>query len=294
MRGIPAEAACVVTINICATPELTVWLAAGGAHPRVLKADFDRKYQEALDEIGCKHILQEGPLEIAMAPKVDLRNKKSGAFVKSYASSSWPPNLKLEDHLEGIAVPHVHRIVVLLDVDGKPIPPTALMKALKKRFPAKRAVVVTKLGQSRSRRTASMPLSKAAEAAIRYALERKKGRKEWEIREQARWNEKLRPEDLWTTGWTSFVDVRPMSVPFMRGSLLSRHKLREALTCVDIGHGWSSRKLATAGEPTEPIRNIIVLRPAATVLMAVLPANDNAHRTVVDRRPRDGPKLKAA
>lgn len=291
MRGVPAGAACVVTINFAATPALPIWMNAGGAHPRMLKSDYDRKFRAALDEIGCKHILEEGPFEIAKAPKIDLQDRKSGAFVKSYASSSWPSGLKLVDHLDGIAVAHVHRVVVLLDERGQPIAPKALRKALKKRFTAKRAVLVTALGTSR--RTTSMTRSAAAEAAIRYALERKKGRQEWEVREQARWAEKLKPEDLWTTGWRSFVAVSRMSVPIMRASLLSRHKLREALVDVDIGCGWSPpRTIAPAPPLWLTYQSIAAGKPLA-LATPFRAANDNDPLTIC-RRARDGPWLRAA
>lgn len=280
MRGIPRDAACTVTINIAATPELPVWLAAGGDSPRSLKDEANRLYREALEEIGCKHLLRDGFLEIAMAENINLSNKKAAAFVKSFASTRWPSGLKLEDHRDAIAIAHTHETVVLLDEKGLPIAPKLLKKALKKRFPSKRAVFVKRLG--RSRRTRSMSLSKAAEAAIKYALERKKGRREWELCEQARWADELEPEDLWVTGWTSFVNVRVMSVPIMRASVLSRQKLREALVDVEIGRGWigPSAVEPIRASPSRP-SNVIRLRDyrrlhrATRRSMVFIVSNDN-------------------
>ena len=290
MRGVPEDAACYVTIDIAATPPLPVWLHAGGSHPRMLMADFNRKLHQVLDEVGCKHVYREGFLEVAKAPRIMLSNRYQGLFVKSYSKSSWPAKLHLKNHIDEISVVHVHAVMVLLDADGQPISLSTFQDALRRRFPASRAVMVTELGTTA--RTASKTLPEAAEAAIRYAMLHRKNRTPDEMREQGRWNNKLKPEDLWASGWTSFVNVRPWAVPILRSSLLARNKLREALVDIEIGNGW------TVFEP--PVK---IVKEYQDALVTVLKfpqnhphaANDNYSDTGAEtRRARDGPVTRAA
>lgn len=283
MQGVPDEAGCFVTIDLAAVPELPVWLASGGSHPRMIFAQAKRLLMDVYRELGCAHALREAYFELAKCKPIDLANRKSGQFVKSYAQDRWPAAISLKDHVDSVYIAHIHAVMVLLDHSGRPISKDALADALRKRFPHTRAVAVRSL--TWSAKGGPLVLSKAAEAAIRYRLEKNSNPPADEAREQARWQNKLKPDDLFSTGWTSFVNVRPMSVPILRASLLGRHKLREALCDVEIGTGWSPPP-AIEVRPSNVV-GLPSLRDAADQRVAKPPT-----AKWVGRNARDGP-LKA-
>jgi len=281
MRGVPDGAALWLTIDIAAIPSLPIWEKAGGMSARELKDQAIRLFNDALVEVGCVHVLDEGYFEVAKVKNLDLVNPRRAQFVKSYASTEWPESIVLSDEIGSIFVPHFHKVVVLLDADGRPIDVETFKRALKKRFPALRAIHIRPADGGHDAAGQRM-LPASVERAIRYAAKRTSSFDDDEIAEQQRWYDALEPEDLWTSGWTSRVNVRLMSVPIMRGSFLGRQKLREALVNFEIGRGWSGPKAAKPFQRAwRPASNVMRLADyrhldrATQRSMVFVPTNDN-------------------
>lgn len=249
VTGIPDEAVSFVTIDFAATPELPIWLKAGGAVPEDLFADGIKRIEAALHEVGAVHVLREGFSEVAQAVNAADENERCAGYAKAYAKQCWPESLSWDDHADQIFVPHIHGVFVLLDKDGHPISAERLGEALRKQFPLPRAVRVEPPRDSRWAPGGTLPEKVAA--FIRYHITKKRELTEAEITENIRWSIGLQSEHIFFSGWTSFVETSAMAVPIMRRSLLSRHKLQEALVDFDIGPG---RCLKVADEiAVEPV-----------------------------------------
>lgn len=296
MRGVPDGAALWLTIDIAAIPSLAIWEKAGGMSARELKDQAIRLFNDALVEVGAVFVLNEGYFELAKVKNLDLVNPRRAQFVKSYASTEWPASIVLSEEIGSIFVPHFHKIVVLLDAEGNPIDVETFKRALKKRFPALRAIHIRPADGGHDAAGQRM-LPASVERAIRYAAKRTSSFDDDEIAEQQRWYDALEPEDLWTSGWTSRVNVRPMSVPIIRASLLGRQKLGDALVNFEIGRGWSGPKAAKPVQQAQrPASNVIRLSDyrhldrATQPSMVFIPANDNG----LPVGARAGPRRRAA
>lgn len=235
VANVPDEAISFTTIDFAATPELTIWLEAGGGHPNDIFDDAMMRIDAAQKEVGAVHVMRDGISEIAQAVNADEDNERCAVFAKAYAREHWPKGLLWEDHSEKIFVPHIHAVFVLLDKDGRPIPAERFAEALRKQFPLPRAIRVEPPRDSRWAPGASR--SEKAAALIRYNLTKERKPTEAEITENIRWHKELQPDHIFFSGWTSYAEARPMAVPIMRASLLARQKLQEALADFDIGVG---------------------------------------------------------
>lgn len=282
MRGVPDGAALWLTIDIAAIPSLAVWQKAGGMSARELKDQAIRLFNDALVEVGAVHVLNEGYFEVAKVKNLDLVNPRRAQFVKSYARTQWPASIVLSEEIGSIFVPHFHKIVVLLDAEGNPIDVETFKRALKKRFPALRAIHIRPADGGHDAAGGKL-LPASVEKAMRYAAKRTTSFDDDEIAEQQRWYDALEPEDLWTSGWTSSANVRPMSVPIMRRSLLGWQKLRDALVQFEIGCGWSGPKIVKPVQQAQrPASNVIRLSDhrrmdrVAQPSMIFIPVNNNA------------------
>lgn len=259
--GVPDEAVSFVTIDFAATPELSIWLEAGGAKPEDVFNDGMKCIDAALQEVGAVHVLREGFSEVSQAVNADEDNERCAVYAKAFARERWPEGLSWDDYSDRVFVPHIHAVFVLLDEDGQPIPAERFAEALRKQFPLPRAVRVETPRDTRWGDPGAS-VSKKVAAFIRYNIAKNREITQAEIVENIRWNKELQPEHIFFSGWTSFVEVRAMAVPIMRASLLSRHKLQEALVDFDIGPG---RRIEAPPEiATKPVErretNCVVVR----------------------------------
>lgn len=231
---VPDEAVLFVTINHAATPGLPTWEEAGGPGPMEVMEDACRLFRMAVDEVASMHVLCEGYFESAQAVNAADENERCAEYAKAYAQEHWPEGLSWDDHSDAIFVGHTHRIVVLVDENGQFIEADRFREALKRQFPLPRAVRVETPRDTRWGPPDASTAEKVA-AFMRYNICKKRKLTEAEVLENLRWTEKLKPEHIFFSGWTSYSEVRPIAVPIMRASLIGRHKLQEALTGFDIG-----------------------------------------------------------